>query len=222
LDDSQPFSTPLTFPAMITYSEGQYYPSPVWAADSSRLRVCIPPTDPLANPNEMTLSVYEIPTDGSAAVLLKTFQVRPFSKFELSPDLTLLAYLTTEGDPSLNQKNLHIANISNGTDTVIGTYAANLLIWVPNSAAIAVQAMQPDSTLYIGLQPVQTGNLTEFPSVINVNFIDPSRFVFLHSTGGGFELREGILSPTNPPTSILITNLPSGTQGWIPSYSFTK
>jgi hypothetical protein len=51
----------VAFPTVITYSEFQYYPQPVWASDSSALLVAIPSEDPLATGTHG--QIWSIPAD---------------------------------------------------------------------------------------------------------------------------------------------------------------
>lgn len=219
--DGSDESTPLSYPAMITYSEGQYYPRPVWSADSSHLRIVIPPVDPLANPNAMTISVYDVPTDGSPAALLRQFQVRPFSIFPISPNLEWILYLTTD-DPSNNTVAVHLASLSGDQDIIELTSHLNGLIWTPDSNGFVVQNSDPSSTELYGLQPVQYGDLTDTQSVENVQFIDNSRFLFIKDAGSTYELRLGTLGYPGPLPSVLVATMPKDIVGGIPTYSFTK
>jgi hypothetical protein len=51
----------LTYPMVATYSEYSFYAMPIWAADSSSLRVAIPPADPLGEPRQPT-TLWTIPS----------------------------------------------------------------------------------------------------------------------------------------------------------------
>jgi len=213
--------TPLSFPAMITYSEGQYYPIPVWAADSTHLRIVIPPVDPLADQNAMTISIYDVPTDGDPAVLLKQVQVRPFSQFPISPDLQWLLYLTTD-NPAENTVAVHLASLSGTQDVIELTARLDNLFWTPASNGFVVQISDPESSEVYGLQSTQNSDLTDTKRVESIQFIDNTRFFFIHDTGTFYELRMGTLGYPSSQRSVFIINLPRTTPSGFPPYSFTK
>jgi hypothetical protein len=214
-------SNPLSYQAMITYSEGQYYPTPIWSADSTHLRIVIPPVDPLADPNSMTISVYDVAIDGSPAVLLDQFQVRPFSYFPISPDLQWLLYLTTD-NPSTNSVAVHLASLSASQDIIELTAQLDNLLWLPSSNGFVAQISNPESSELYSLQPMQYSDLTDTKRVENIQFIDNSRFFFFINTGSTYELRLGSVGYPGPQPSTLIATLPYNSVGGIPTYSFTK
>ncbi len=86
----------LEYLPVATYSEVQYYAQPVWAADSSALRVAIPAPDPLAEPAPLT-SIWHLPTDGTPARLIGNIAAQPLIRPVFSPDLTHVAYLAGQG-----------------------------------------------------------------------------------------------------------------------------
>jgi hypothetical protein len=88
-----------TYTPVATHSEAPYYARPVWAADSSALRVAIPPVDPYAQPSPPT-SVWHIPADGTPASLLENIATAPGSQASFSPDLSYVAYLYPEQSDS--------------------------------------------------------------------------------------------------------------------------
>jgi hypothetical protein len=214
-------SNPLSYPAMITYSEGQYYPKPVWSSDSIHVRIVIPPVDPLADPNSMTISVYDISIDGSPATLLDQYQVRPFSYFPISPDLQWLLLLTTD-NPSTNSVAVHLASLSSSQDIIALTAQIDNLLWLPGSNGFVAQISDPKSSELYGLQPIQYSDLADSKRVENIQFIDDTRFFFLKDTGSTYELRQGSVGYPSPQPSTLIATLAYDNVGGIPSYSFTK
>ena len=82
----------LTYTPVATHSEVRYYARPVWAADSSALRVVIPPVDPFTQPSA-DASVWHIPTDGRPAALLRHIPMAQTSWPAFSSDLRYIAHL---------------------------------------------------------------------------------------------------------------------------------
>ena len=110
----------LKFKPVITYSEYQYYPTPLWSPDSSNLLVDVPPEDPMKQPPEPT-SIYRIPSDGSQVNLLTSINPYFLEEINFSPDAAKMAYLTQEGPVENNQQSLHIANIDGSGDNIVET-----------------------------------------------------------------------------------------------------
>ena len=134
---------------MGTYSEYQYHPSPIWAADSASLRVAIPPEDTLAEPVSPT-NLWFIPTDGSPATLLGSIPAVPFDwpDSAFAPDLARVIYVESIGDLGNNQGQLLIAS-PDGAGNLVLASGGNVHFegWTPNSARF-VYSMGAE--LYLG------------------------------------------------------------------------
>jgi hypothetical protein len=96
---------------VITYSEYRYYAEPVWAQDSSELRLALPPADPLAEARQPT-AIWRIPANGEAAQQIGSVPAAPFfmQPVVFSPDFSHLLYLAETGEPAQNLSELYIAN----------------------------------------------------------------------------------------------------------------
>ena len=86
-----------TYTPVSTASEFRYYASPTWAADSSFLRVAIPPANPFSDPPQPA-TVWHIPADGSGPGLLTEIEMAGPSHAYFSPDLRFIAHQV--GQPS--------------------------------------------------------------------------------------------------------------------------
>jgi Tol biopolymer transport system component len=192
----------LTFPLVSTYSEYQYHPHPVWAADSGSLRVTIPPEDTLAEPIPPT-GLWHIPTDGSPAVLLGSFSAIPFAWPDnaISPNLDRVVYAKSIGEPSANQRELHIANVDGSGDYIFITGgSANITSWTPDGTRfIFLLDNGSDYSMYLGT--LATGDVSLIATIAStvqqMRWVDNSRFLFFHQYGGDRELRISHLGGTN-------------------------
>ncbi len=185
----------LTFGSILTYSEYQYYPPPVWAMDSSFLRVAVPSVDPLAP--GATTAIWRLPLDGSPAVLTATLVTTPFFGNEVmfSPDLTKLIYF--QDDPAvMNSRHMHVANVDGSGDVLYHTGEIWLEGWAPDSARFVFALGDP-----LNLQLGQVGGgfipLTDTPTAMNVAWIDNTRFLFASGGYGSWDVR---LSPVGGPS----------------------
>ena len=183
----------LTFPAVITYSEYQYHPHPIWAADSSSLRVTIPPGDPLAEPLQAT-GLWRIPVDGSPAVLQGNIYAMPFAwpDHAFAPDLEHVIYAMLVGDPPENQRELHIANPDGSNDVLydIGE-SLEFMQWSPDSQHFlyAINGGAREG-VYWGTLDAQPELLKAGPqSMTDIQWLDRLRFAYLTSSGDQWELR---------------------------------
>ena len=192
----------LTFPLVSTYSEYRYHPRPIWAADSGSLRVTIPPEDPLAEPTPPT-GLWYIPTDGSPAVLMGSFSGIPFAWPDnaISPNLDRVAYAKIIGEPTANQRELHIANLDSSGDYIFTSGgSANITNWTPDGTRfIFLLNNGSDLSMYLGTLATGEASLiaTIASTVQQMSWVDNSRFLFFYQYGGDRELRISNVGGTN-------------------------
>ncbi len=175
------------FDPVLTYSEYQYYPLVVWAADSSAAEVVIPSREPLgADP---TASVWRIPAHTGSAVQLSTISGDFFffgmgAHSLVSPDLTRVAFARETTTPNVTQ--LIIANVD-GTDEVLhGTGRFFWQGWGPDSSHFLYGSDQP-SLLQLG----QVGGGSSVAEEgTDVRWLDASSYLFLSGSRGSWELRK--------------------------------
>jgi Tol biopolymer transport system component len=191
----------LSYPLVGTYSEYQYHPKPIWAADSASLRVAIPPADTLAYPSLMT-SLWLIPVDGSPAVQIGNMPSISFDWPDnaFAPHLFQIAYVKQIGNATDEQYELHIATVDGSTDYVFTTgKGLHFIEWSPNGARFLYSANgDGNQGVFLG---DGLGNIYTVSSISNVmaqmHWVDNSRFLYLYQNGGSWELRISDVDGTN-------------------------
>ena len=212
----------LNYPIVATYSEYQYVPSPIWAADSMSLRVAVPPADSFAEPTPPT-NLWYLPVDGSAATQLVSIPSIPFDwpDHTFSPDMSFIAYTRSIGDPTENQRELHIA-YADGTNDYVFTSGTTLYFygWTPDSTRFIYQMHAPDDRgVYVG--SIVDGSSYTFTSdssfVHSMAWVDNSRVIFVYEnpSTGTSELRISDQGGTNHAFIDTLT-------GGFPQFDFTK
>lgn len=177
----------LTYPQVITYSEYQYHPAPIWAPDGSSLRVTIPPHDPLAEPLQPT-GLWFIPTDGSTATLLGNILAMPFAWPDnaYAPDLEHVIFVMPVGDRTENQRELRIAD---GDGKNVITYdqgeSIEFIAWSPDSWSFLYQIHQGDNQgLYVGSLNAQPRRMAYYTDGIgDIIWLGTSRLVYPYRDG---------------------------------------
>ncbi|TFG47696.1 MAG: hypothetical protein E4H33_05460 [Anaerolineales bacterium] len=177
----------LTFPVMITYSEFTYYPPVVWSPDSTYLRASIPPHDPLADPPELT-TIWHIPADGSPPNILMTISIAPFfnSEVQISPDAGKVAYssMVTPGSPPI--VDLHITNADGSADVIYDSGDRRFHSWSTDGEHfIFSEAGHYPKIGRIGYPPL---DLTGITLLVDVSWVDETRFLYLDRLSGSWEL----------------------------------
>ncbi|HSB66686.1 MAG TPA: hypothetical protein VLD65_08905 [Anaerolineales bacterium] len=173
----------LTYPGVITYSEYEYHPHPIWSADSASLMVTIPPHDPLGDPTPLT-GLWRIPADGSPAVLLGSVPAIPFAWPDnaISPDLALVAYSSDAIAPDPNIRDLHVSNLDGTGDRIYANgESLEFNSWSPDSQHFiyAIQGGENEG-LYIGSLDESPIVLIEDPHrVRDIQWQDDSSLIFL-------------------------------------------
>jgi len=133
IDGSGVIPNVVTFPSIITYSEYQYYPEPVWAADSSRFGVVIASEDPLAPAT--TGAIWLVNASTGAATLASTLNGNFFfPKGILSPALDRVSSARPTADPAV--KDLYVSAL----DGSMGLHLA--------TGNAAVESFSPDGQYF--------------------------------------------------------------------------
>jgi len=230
----------LTYAPIATASEFQYYPRPVWAADSSSLRVAIPPVDPYAEPPQLT-SIWRMHTDGTPASLLTSITAAQVSWPAFSPDLRYIAHLYAERvDPASSaypESDLLLTDLKfDRTDTTYPTedditqvtlesgetithrpMAGEIYGWAPDAQHLAFAA-QPDPQLPFQAQIVQLGGdvvpaySDTDGAVIDVRWVDADHYLFLAQSPKGWDILLGEMGGS-------VTGV-AGVVGSRPAYDF--
>jgi Tol biopolymer transport system component len=177
----------LTFPSIMTYSEYQLYPPVVWSADGSFLRAAIPPHDPLAVPEEST-TIWHLPADGTPPSTLTTLIPVPFfhENVLLSPETSRIAYLAmvTPGAPPI--VDLHIANVDGSGDVIYDSGDRSFEAWSTDGEHfIFTEAGHNPKVGRLGDPPLA---LTGITLMLNISWVDETRFLYLNRLSGSWEL----------------------------------
>jgi hypothetical protein len=177
----------LTFPFVITYSEFAYYPPVVWSPDSAFMLASIPPADPLLIPPDPS-TVWHISADGSGASPLMTFYGVPFS-FEAaypSPDMNKVAYLdlVTPGAPPI--VDLHVSNADGSGDVIYDSGDRQFESWsTAGEYFIFTESGHNPKLGRVGDPPL---DLTGITLLVDVSWVDETRFLYLNRLSGSWEL----------------------------------
>ncbi|MGD0706841.1 MAG: hypothetical protein ABSA51_00155 [Anaerolineaceae bacterium] len=186
---------PLTFEEVWTYTSATYYPTPVWAADSSVLMVAIPPRDVRTNPSDPT-QVWSIPLGDSAPKLQAEIKTGG-GPLLISPDLKKMLYQL-----QLNQTDqageLHMANIDGSHDTILqngdtGTLAG----WAPDSQHYVFQPNGQTSLVLADTSGEANISLTSdavtVPASTSPVWLDDTHYLLVTTTGVASQLGLGTI-----------------------------
>jgi len=177
----------LTFPFVMTYSEYAYYPPVVWSADSTFMRVSIPPADPLLVPPDPT-TIWHLPADGSGASSLTTITGVPFfhNAVTISPEMSKLAYLSmvTPGAPPI--VDLHLANADGSGDIIYDSGDRYFEAWASDGEHfIFTEGGYNPKIGRVGDPPLV---ITGINQMVNINWVDETRYLYLNRLSGSWEL----------------------------------
>jgi len=179
-----------TYTPVSTASEFQYYPEPVWSADSSSLRVAIAPPDPYVERPQT--SIWALHTDGTPARLMGSIEVARGSQPVFSAYLSQLAYVQLpEGDGPGDQGSVVLTDLTGGEmigdSTTYYPEAHGIYGYAPDALRFAflTNPEQPRAMLgQIGAEAVPA--LGDAESIaIDVRWIDADRYLLLASSSAG-------------------------------------
>lgn len=186
-DGSNRRDSVLTYASIITYSEYQWYAIPRWSLDGSYLRVAIPSPDML-DPAQ-TVSVWNIPTDGSAATSLGSTAADGtlFNQSSIvSPDMNTLAFLRRIGAPTDNTWDLRFVDLSTYVDTWYHAGQINFEVWGPDSSKFVFKDAGHLFVGQVGAGPIA---LPDSDRGLNPVWVDAGRVLYLSGGGTNWELR---------------------------------
>jgi hypothetical protein len=211
-DGSNRRSSILVYPVVATYSEYDYHAFPEWSPDGSFLRVTIPPADPLGDLNALT-NIYQLPTDGSPAILLGTQHFAPLEDGQFSPDLNRLAFIQQTGTPEDKMFTLIFSNNDGSGALEIARGSLSFVAWAPDSNHFAYVNHNPRAISMGQVASAGTTLLDANPAG-ELRWISNDRFFFFYQVSPEWQLRLGSLGAP----STVIANLGSGSHS--PSYDF--
>jgi hypothetical protein len=158
-------------------SEGPCWGAPtvVWAPDSLILRVLVWDEDSFGE----SFSAWEIPSDGSSAQKLHTFNGMSYYTF-LSPNQDYIAYLRRARAMS-NDHELHLAKFDGSQDIIYANgYQLYFQGWVPDSIRFVYDLFSVHQPFLGGVcgNPVPLVNPSEKPATW-ITWVDANRFLFV-------------------------------------------
>ena len=168
---------------LVTDDGFQYYARPVWASDSSSLRVALPPSDLGAQPSDLT-NLWHIAVDESAARLLGSIAVMPNSQPVFSPDLTHVAYLVGDG-------RLLVLDLDSGETVTYSSQADDIYGWSPDSQRVAFSVQpDPEPQAYIaqlGVDGVPAHNDATAAS-LDLSWVDAYHYLYTANSPQGWDV----------------------------------
>lgn len=203
----------LAFPVVITYSEYNYYPPLSWTEDGSAIRVVIPPEDPLAASPDVT-RVWHLPADGSPPTTTMSMGTVafPLTTTTLSANTERVAYLVeiTPGSPPTLE--LHVSNVDGSGDMIYATGPLAFSGWATDGVYFIYKDADPNPK--IGQYGVAPTTLASVTTLINVKWVDETRFLYQSKNGANFELW---LGEAGAPSALI-----DSTPGGMISYDFSE
>jgi hypothetical protein len=179
-----------------TASEYAWVSSPTWKADSTAFAVAIPPAQPWGD--IVSPSSIFIWTDTGVSTISPISSVMLFSNVlaSFSPDLDRVAYTSRVGAPADNTWALHIANLDGSNDSVVATGDINELpVWSPDGVRYIYSMMVGSSIqTYLNMDGGISMFLPVIYSLIDVRWIDNSRFIISTRDGSGNSLLIGTIT----------------------------
>jgi hypothetical protein len=181
--------TVLSFPAVSTASEYQFYPGLFWEADSSAVRAAIPDRDLIyTEADSPPVKLWRLSTDGSSQPL-GSVQAGYFGLPRWSDDANHLIFLSQVGDPADNQFDLMLAE-GNGENPVsyvdVKANTLGLIGWIPASQQFTyIQGIA--DTYWLGeldAQPISFAQHMFAPT-----FLEDAQVVYASAYQNPFELR---------------------------------
>ena len=193
--DGQSRQDILSFPAVSTASDYDFYPQPFWESSNTAFNIAIPDKDLVYHDDTALTTLWHITTDGTKTQR-GTLQATFFGLPQWSDNGAYITYLRHRGDVTTNQFELMIAS-GDGSNPV--AYASGLAgtiglpQWLPNSDQFIYSQGEPGD-YWLG----QPGHPPQaLPGkIFNPNFVDSTTYVFATAPGDTFEIRYAQLGDT--------------------------
>jgi hypothetical protein len=177
-----------SFSPVMTESEFAYYPPVAWTLDSAAVRVIIPPEVPRDTSSGDHTYIWHLPADGSSPSTLSDFLTIPVFQNEavFSPDTNKVAYVAPgeSGDP-LTWGVLHIANVDGSGDVAYDGGEIRFLAWSPDNLHF-IYKVNDNPMLGAAGSPILP--ITGLNNMSNVQFVDPSHYLYVDKNGPNWEL----------------------------------
>ena len=178
LDGTNLRSNVINYANVMTYSEYAYHLQPVWAADSSRLRVHIPPADPLASPRQAT-TLWTVPADGSPAQQTGSVDVFFLDTVLFAPAGEKLLHVRPAGDPTTsNDREMVLSGVDGGGALRLDGGEFTSAAWSPDGRRFSYLRNPGGIALYGQPDSGSVAPLTDTANVQEVLWVDANRFFF--------------------------------------------
>jgi hypothetical protein len=183
------------FTPIITYSEYQFYPIPVWLEDSSAFGLVIPSSDPLNPP--YTGVVWEVPAGAGTASAHPAISGRFFlfggHERLLAPDLGHVAFVRETATPNI--EDLFVAAADGTGEALVTTGAIQWEGWAPDAVHFVYSLGGP-----MNLQVATIGGAS-LPLAVgtDLSWINATEYLFLSGAMGGWTLQKGTLGGGSAP-----------------------
>ncbi|HET7009288.1 MAG TPA: hypothetical protein VFI11_00810 [Anaerolineales bacterium] len=185
----------VTFASIITYSEYQFYPVPVWRQDSSSVGLVIPSPDPLNPP--LSGTVWEIPATGGPATAHPAISGRFFlfggHERLLAPDLAHVAFVRETATPNI--EDLLVAAPDGTGETLVATGGIQWEGWAPDGVHYVYSIGGP-MNLQLG---TVGGAPAPFVVGTDVGWINATDYLYLTGSAGAWTLHKGTLGGVSVP-----------------------
>jgi hypothetical protein len=185
IDGSGVHASVITFTAIITYSEFEYYPPVVWAADSSHFGVIIASPDPFAP--SPTGAIWSVDASTGAATLQSTLNgLFYLPTGVLSPALDRVGYVIPTGDPAVKESYVSVLDGSSGLHLGSGTTGVDS--FSPDGQYFAYFVGSP-VTKYIG--SLGGGTVLVPGGAMRLKWYNNTHFVYASGTMASWTLKMG-------------------------------
>lgn len=179
----------LTYPIISTYTKSQYFPLPVWSADSRTLWAVVPPKNSLNLPAEET-SIWKILPDEARSELVNQVETYPLLWPEISPDLSFLIYQAPMPEqPGIPVTRLTLLNLATSTETVYYTDQIQFHGWAPDSLHFVFTAGQGSLYTILGNRNESPVSLPQPGASGQVTWLDANHFLFFSQDKISWQLR---------------------------------
>ena len=186
----------VSYTPVITYSEYQYYATPVWRQDSTEVGLVIPSPDPLTPP--LSGLVWRIPAVAGSPASLPPISGQFFlfgvgHEPLLAPDLARVAFTRETATP--NVWDLIIANPDGTGESPVTTGDLVWAGWAPDGVHFAYSVGGP-----MNLQLGTVGGASAPLSVgTGLRWIDATDYLYLSGSSGAWTLQHGTVGSGSVP-----------------------
>jgi hypothetical protein len=185
----------ITHPFVNTASEYAWVADPTWASDSSAFATGIPPQEPWVTSPAATM-IYKVSNAGTIQSSFSSPAVFfPSGTTSFNPSLTKVSFSTRVGAPEDNTWALHISGLDGSADSTLATgYISDLATWAPDGLHYIYSVMTgSNKQAYLGAEGTSSILLTGITTMMDVRWIDNTRYVISNKDGTTTSLLLGVV-----------------------------